>query len=119
MQLELIFNTLKTIEPSTNNHMGHMVKKAVEEQHMSVSDFSKAMHCSRTNVYSIFERKTIHVELLERIVDILKLNISDFIMIDKSKPQKCVAIIETNSEKVLELLTHEYGVTYLKSWKIQ
>jgi len=101
--------------------MGRMIKKAMEEQHMSISDFAKAMHCSRTNVYSIFERETIHIELLERIVDVLKLNISDFIMIDKSKTKKCVAIIEMDSEKVLELLslTYEYGITHLKSWKLQ
>jgi len=96
--------------------MGHMIKKAIEEQKMSVSDFAKSMHCSRTNVYSIFERETIHIELLERIVDVLKLNVSDFIMTQKNELHKCIAIIETDSEN-LERLSNDYHLTCIRSWK--
>ncbi|MCL2328289.1 MAG: helix-turn-helix domain-containing protein [Bacteroidetes bacterium] len=109
---------MKTTTTQKNNHMGQMIKKAVEERKMPVSDFAKAIHCSRTNVYSIFERESIHIERLTQIINVLKLNVSDFIMTDKNKPQKCVAIIEIDSEN-LERLSNDYDLTYIKSWNIK
>lgn len=109
---------MKTTIPYKGNHMGRMVQKAVEEQKMPVSDFAKAIRCSRTNVYSIFERETIHIGMLNQIIDVLKLNISDFIKTDKKKRQKCVAIVEVNDEELLEQLKKEGRLTYLKSWRI-
>ena len=96
--------------------MGQMIKKAVKEQKMSVSDFAKAINCSRTNVYSIFGRKTITIDRLEQIIKVLKLNISDFIVMDRRKPNKSVAVIEIERDK-LERLLSEYDFAFVKSWQ--
>ena len=110
-------NTKIPFVSNLNGHnMGQMIKKAVGEQKMSVSDFAKAIHCSRTNVYSIFKRESINIERLKQIVDVLKLDISDFIMIEKRESSKCIAVIEIDSEK-LEQLSNEYDLAYIKFWK--
>jgi len=97
--------------------MGHMIKRAVKEQKISVSDFAKSIHCSRTNVYSIFERESINIERLKQIVDVLKLDIADFIITEKRESRKCIAVIEIDDEK-LEQLSKEYEITYIKFWKM-
>jgi len=97
--------------------MGRMIRKAVEDRKMPVSEFAKAIHCSRTNVYSIFERESIHIERLTQILNVLQLNVSDFITTDK-KSHKCVAIIEIDSEN-LERLSKDYKLAYVKAWKIK
>ena len=111
-------NTKNTFKKSAEHcNMGQMIKKVVKEQKMSVSDFAKAIHCSRTNVYSIFERKSINIERLKQIADVLNLNISDFLMTE-TKSSKCIAVIEIENEN-LKQLSNEYKLTYIKSWKIR
>jgi len=99
------------------HNMGQMVQTAVKEQRMSVSDFAKAIHCSRTNVYSIFGRQSINIERLKQIANVLKLDISDFIVTEKRNSNKYIAVIEIDSEK-LERLSSEYNLTYIKFWKM-
>ena len=99
--------------------MGQMIKKAVEEQKMQVSDFARAIRCSRTNVYSIFKRESIHIDRLKQIINVLKLDVSDFIVTNKNKLHKCVALIETDNEELLKQLTNECNLTYLKSWRVK
>lgn len=41
---------------------------------MTVSDFARQLNCERTNVYTIFKRRTIDVELLVNISKILEYN---------------------------------------------
>ena len=111
-------NTKKIFKKSAGHcNMGQMIKEVIKEQKMSVSDFAKAIHCSRTNVYSIFGRESINIERLEQIADVLKLDISDFITIEK-KSGKCIAVIEIDNEK-LKQLSNEYELTYIKSWKMK
>jgi len=99
-----------------HHNMGQLIKKKLQEQKMSVSDFAKAIHCSRTNVYSIFGRQFIDVNRLKQIADVLKLDISDFMMIKKNKSNRYIAVIEIDNEK-LERLLNEYDLTYIKYWK--
>ena len=101
---------------NAKHHMGQMIKAIVKERNMPVSDFAKAIHCCRTNVYSIFKRWTIDIDKLKQIADVLNLEISDFIETKKRKSSKCVAIIEIDNEK-LEQMSNEYELTYVKSWK--
>ena len=98
------------------HNIGQMIEQAVKEKKMSISDFGKAINCSRTNVYSIFKRRTINSDKLKQIADVLNLEVSDFIETKKRESNKCVAIIEIDDE-YLEKLSNEYEVTYVKSWK--
>jgi len=99
-----------------HHNMGQMIKRSLQEQRMSVSDFAHAIHCSRTNVYDIFGRQSIDIIRLRQIADVLKLDISDFITVKKGKSNKCIAVIEIENEK-LERLLNEYNLTYIKFWK--
>ena len=110
-------NTQKIFKKKTTHHnMGQTIKKIVKEQKISISDFAKAIHCSRTNVYNIFERQSINIDRLQQIADVLKRDISNFIAIEKRESNKCIALIEIDNEN-LEQLSNEYDLTYIKSWK--
>ena len=101
-----------------NDHMGRIIKEAVKERNMSISDFAKAIQCSRTNVYSIFGRQSINIERLKQIADVLNLDISDFIVMKKGESNKCIAVIETEYEE-LERMSNEYNLACVKYWKMK
>ena len=98
-------------------HMGKMVQKAVENSSMSVVDFAKSIHCSRTNVYSIFGRQQIDISRLKQISSVLNLRLSDFIMEEKRESDQYIAVIEINGENLEELL-QEQNLKCIKYWKI-
>lgn len=57
--------------------MGQLVKSVFDESGMTVSELARQLHCERTNVYTIFRRRTIDVELLAMLSDILNHNFLD------------------------------------------
>lgn len=63
------------IMTNTNNvHIGRLVQSVFDKSGMSVSELSRQLHCERTNVYTIFKRRTIDIELLAKLSLILKHN---------------------------------------------
>ena len=54
-----------------NLHIGRLIKTVFERSGMSVSEFARQLNCERTNIYTIFKRRTIDVELLINISKIL------------------------------------------------
>ena len=52
-------------------HLGSLVKRKMKERNISISEFAQAIHCDRTNVYSIFKRKSMDVQLIVRISNAL------------------------------------------------
>ena len=48
-------------------HISSLIKEKMEERGLSVSDFAHALHYERTNIYKIFKRSSIDVDLLLRI----------------------------------------------------
>ena len=57
-----------------NLHIGQLIKTVFKRSGMTVSDFARQLNCERTNVYTIFKRRTIDVELLVNISKILEYN---------------------------------------------
>ena len=55
-------------------HIGQLIKTVFERSGMTVSEFARRLNCERTNVYTIFKRRSIDVELLVNISKILKYN---------------------------------------------
>lgn len=55
-------------------HLGHRIRTVFESNQMSVSEFARQIHCERTNVYTIFNRRTIDTDLLARICKVLEYN---------------------------------------------
>lgn len=55
-------------------HIGQLIEAELHRQERSVTWFANKLYCDRTNVYSIFKRKSIDTELLLRISYILNHN---------------------------------------------
>lgn len=55
-------------------HIGRMVKSVFDDSGMSVAELARQLHCERTNVYTIFRRRTMDVELLSKLSKILNHN---------------------------------------------
>ena len=58
-------------------HIGQLIKSVFDKSGMSVSELARQLHCERTNVYTIFKRRTIDVELLAMLSEILNHNFLD------------------------------------------
>ena len=61
-------------------HIGHLIKSVFDEKKMSVSEFARQIHCERTNVYTIFNRPSIDIDLLARISKVLDHNFFQDVM---------------------------------------
>lgn len=73
-----IFGITPTMEEKF--HIGQRIKSVFDEQEMTVSEFGRLIHCERTNVYAIFHRSSIDVELLVRISKALNHNFFEDVM---------------------------------------
>lgn len=60
-----------------NVHIGQLIKSVFDESGMTVSELARQLHCERTNVYTIFKRRTVDVELLAMLSEILNHNFLD------------------------------------------
>ena len=72
-------------------HIGELIQEELHRQERTVSWFARKLFCDRTNVYNIFQRKSIDTELLLRISLILNHNFFKYyidIIIEKSAPEK-------------------------------
>ena len=58
-------------------HIGRLVKSVFEDSGMTVAELARQLFCERTNVYAIFHRKSIDVEMLARLSKILNHNFLD------------------------------------------
>lgn len=59
-------------------HIGQIIETELHRQERSVTWFANKLYCDRTNVYSIFKRKSIDTELLLRISLILHHNFFNY-----------------------------------------
>ncbi len=55
-------------------HIGKMIEEELRRQQRTVTWFARMLCCERTNVYSIFHRKSIDCHMLYRISKILDHN---------------------------------------------
>lgn len=66
-------------------HIGEVIKAELKHQERSVTWLAKKLYCERTNVYSIFKRKSIDTELLLRISIVLHKNFFIYYIEELSK----------------------------------
>lgn len=52
-------------------HIGKLIRQHLTESGLSVFEFANAIHKTRTNVYDIFKRKNVDIELLMAISETL------------------------------------------------
>ena len=69
-------------------HIGFETKSELARQERSVSWFARKLCCERTNVYSIFKRKSIDTDMLTRISRILQRNFFELYDDEVDKQQK-------------------------------
>jgi plasmid maintenance system antidote protein VapI len=55
----------------TKENVGSQIENMVRKQQISIVDFANMINCSRKNVYDIFQRNSIDIELLARISKVL------------------------------------------------
>ena len=55
-------------------HIGKRIKEIFTQKKMTVNHFAELLHCDRTNVYNIFRRKKIDIDMLLEISNILNHN---------------------------------------------
>lgn len=77
-------------------HIGREIEKVLRERGMSVTQFASAICCHRKNVYDIFRRKSIDIDHLIRISEVLDY---DFI-------QNCYYDLPIGSEQRFTLVLH-------------
>ncbi|MBR1766892.1 MAG: helix-turn-helix domain-containing protein [Bacteroidales bacterium] len=52
-------------------HIGAEIKRVMAERHISVTEFARSICCHRKNVYDIFTRKSIDIDRIIAISEIL------------------------------------------------
>lgn len=66
-------------------HIGNLIKKKVKESGLSITNFAKAINCSRRNAYTIFERESIDTMLLTKIGEVLDYNFFQFFLPEETQ----------------------------------
>ena len=55
----------------SNIHIGSIIKQKVEESPFTIKEFADKINCERTTVYHIFKHKSIDIERLIKISEVL------------------------------------------------
>ena len=89
-------------------HIGSIIKQKVMESSMTIKEFADKINCERTTVYHIFKQKSIDVERLIKISEVLSY---DFISevyqkqneIMNDPPQKVYIAVEVDADLLQQL----------------
>lgn len=73
--ISTLFYGMKLTKENNKVHIGELVKNVFDKNDMSVSELARRLHCERTNVYAIFRRSSIDIELLAKLSRILNHNL--------------------------------------------
>ncbi|MDR1738263.1 MAG: helix-turn-helix domain-containing protein [Candidatus Symbiothrix sp.] len=82
-------------------HIGEAIKHRLKETGMTKAEFAQRIHCTRQNIYSIFERKELHIHLLRKISEVLDCNFVAM-QADENNPY-FVALIAENEDELIQL----------------
>lgn len=53
-------------------HIGSEIERVIRERGIAVSCFAELIHCNRSNAYDLFKRKSIDIDTLIRISEVLE-----------------------------------------------
>jgi transcriptional regulator with XRE-family HTH domain len=59
-------------------HIGNVIKHVFKKSRMRATDLAQELHCDRSNIYNIFNRKHIDVEILWALSKIFKHNFFEY-----------------------------------------
>lgn len=83
--------------------IGKIIEQKVKESHLSVSQFASLISRSRTTIYDIFNRKSIDIDLLLTISEVLDYDFLTEIYVPQRKdpaPRKCYLAIEVDPSAI-------------------
>ena len=66
-------------------HIGKLIKLKLSESNFSIADFAEAIHKTRTTVYDIFNRKSIDIDLLVTISEVLQFDFISYAYSNRSE----------------------------------
>ncbi|GAP71954.1 hypothetical protein SAMD00024442_20_43 [Candidatus Symbiothrix dinenymphae] len=91
-------------------HIGEAIRQKVKERGLHVTDFADAIYCTRANIYAIFKRKSIDIEQLKRISEVLNF---DFLAIYSTPQPKYLVLLEVD-EQSLQKFASDKSVILIK-----
>jgi len=86
----------------SNVHIGKIIKEKLVEKSMTITAFAKSIDRERTTVYDIFERKSIDIELLIKISNVLEYDFIHHVYFPDTS-RKAQIIIEVDRTEIDKL----------------
>jgi predicted transcriptional regulator len=79
-------------------HIGRIIQQKFNESKISINDFATKLNCCRSNIYKIFQSKSIDIKRLIQISEILCF---DFISLYKKQSNSKISVkLEIDGNKV-------------------
>jgi transcriptional regulator with XRE-family HTH domain len=100
-----------------NIHIGSKIKQKMEEKGFRIIDFAKAIHCNRTNVYSIFNRKSLDLEQLLLISEVLEYDFISEYTQDATMGILHLLVAEIEEAELRKLLLNP-SIKVVTTWKL-
>ena len=102
-----------------NIHIGSIIKQKVEENSLSVKEFAGRINCERTNVYHIFKQRSIDIERLIKISEVLDYDFISKIYIKQNKninnpPRKIYIAVELDADPLQQLTLPDEFIRLMK-----
>ena len=98
-----------------NIHIGNIIKEKLNEKSMTITDLAKKINRDRTTVYDIFERKSIDIELLIKISDVLDYDfIHKVYFPENANTPKILIAVEIEKNKMEKMDLPEEFVRFVK-----
>ena len=103
--------------------IGQIIEERLRAQNVNVTEFAKRLHTRRENVYSIFKRENIDIELLKKIghllnydffQDLLEPSTVHEIVLRNSMTNKVYVELDLTPEEVKSLGIEDKVLTKLK-----
>ena len=106
-----------------NIHIGSIIKQKLAESSMTIKEFADSINCDRTTVYDIFKRKSIDIERLIKISEVLNFDFINEIYLNQptkifSPPTKTVFIAVEIDETILEKTDLPNGFVKLTKYTV-
>lgn len=91
-----------------NIHIGEIIKEKFVERKISASDFASRINHARSTVYDIFNRKSIDIDLLLKISEVLEYDFISEIYVQSlsptiPSPRKYYLAVEMDEEQFLRI----------------
>ena len=88
-------------------HIGSIIREKIKEKGIKVTDFAQKLHCNRCNIYSIFNRRNVDLQLLIKISEILDCDLLTEYQKNNLKTSY-ILVVEVDESKMNEILSDSF-----------